>query len=221
MYKIYFENRYIKIIENIDMQNTDNDEQIIRYKNKKSFYKAIKDFKKDNMKICLSIQTDNAQKVFKQLKKMYTHIPAAGGLVINQEGKLLLIKRNGKWDLPKGKIEKNEKKRIAAVREVEEECGVSNLSIIKKIKKTYHTYKAYGKKVLKTTHWYLMLYYGNEELRPQTEEDITEVAWKSKEEVKECMKNMYSSLLDVVTYYIVVTGNEQSPDFGKLKSSIL
>ncbi len=202
MYKIYFENRYIEITKNRNMQNTDNNQQIISYKNRKSFYKAVKDFEKDTKNICLLVQTDKAQKVFKQLKKMYIHIPAAGGLVINHEGKLLLIKRNGKWDLPKGKIEKAEKKRTAAAREVEEECGISNLSIINKVKKTYHTYEAYGKKVLKTTHWYLMQYHGNEELRPQTKEGITEVAWKSKEEVKECMKNMYSSLLDVVTYYI-------------------
>lgn len=202
MYKIYFESRYIEIAKSSDGQNTDNNLQIISYKNRKSFYKAVKDFKKDTNRLCLCVQSDKVQKVFKQFKKMYTLISAAGGLVINQEGKLLLIKRNGKWDLPKGKIEKTEKKRDAAMREVEEECGISNLSIINKLRKTYHTYDAYNESVLKTTHWYLMHYYGNEELKPQTKEGITEVVWKNKQEVKECMNNMYHSLFDVLSYYM-------------------
>ncbi|MCF6241465.1 MAG: NUDIX domain-containing protein [Bacteroidales bacterium] len=202
MYKIYFENRYIEIIENIDKKNITDKQKIISYKNRKSFYKAVKDFKKDKKIVCLSVLSPKPKKVFKQLKKMFTFIPAAGGLVINQEGKLLLIKRNGKWDLPKGKIEKGEKKRTAAIREVEEECGISSLSIVNKIKKTYHTYEAYGKKVFKTTHWYLMQYHGNEALKPQTKEGITEAVWKNKEEVKDCMNNMYSSLLDIVAFYL-------------------
>ncbi len=201
MYKIFFENRYIEILENTDKKSSKH-HQIISYKNRKSFYKAIKDFKKDTNIVSLSIVTKKTKKLLKLLKKKYTFIPAAGGLVINQEGKLLLIKRNGKWDLPKGKIEKGEKKRAAAIREVEEECGISSLSIVNKIYKSYHTYQAYGKKVFKTTHWYLMQYHGNEELKPQTKEEITEAVWKNKTEVKECMNNMYSSLLDVVNVYL-------------------
>ncbi len=201
MYKIFFENRYIEIIKNTDKKNSKHN-QIISYKNRKSFYKAIKDFKKDTNIISLSIVTKKPKKLLKLLKKKYTFIPAAGGLVINQEGKLLLIKRNGKWDLPKGKIEKGEKKRAAAIREVEEECGISSLSIVNKINKTYHTYQAYGKKVFKTTHWYLMQYHGNEELKPQTKENISEAVWKNKAEVRKCRNNMYSSLLDVVDVYL-------------------
>lgn len=201
MYKIFFEDRYIEICKNTDTKSSKHN-QIIRYKNRKSFYKALKDFKKDTNIISLLVRAKKPKKVFKLLKKKYKFIPAAGGLVINHEGKLLLIKRNGKWDLPKGKIEKGEKKRTAAIREVEEECGISSLSIINKIKKTYHTYHAYGKNVFKTTHWYLMQYHGNEKLKPQINENITQAVWKDKNEVKKCLNNMYSSLLEVVDIYL-------------------
>ena len=208
MYKIYFENRFIEIIPSQEISDTEKNQKLIRYKNKKSFYKAVKNFKKDTNIVRMLVVSDKPKKVFKQLKKMFTFIPAAGGLVINQEGKLLIIRRNDQWDLPKGKIEKGEKKRSAALREVEEECGISNLSIKHKIKKTYHTYEAYGKKVFKTTHWYLMEYHGNEPLTPQTKEGITEALWKNKNELEEIKSGFYASLQELVDDYLNRTASK-------------
>jgi 8-oxo-dGTP pyrophosphatase MutT (NUDIX family) len=115
----------------------------------------------------------------KQIKKEFTSIKAAGGAVLNANGELLMIKRLGKWDLPKGKIEKGEHKADAAIREVEEECGISDLTIVQPLNNTYHIYYFKEQWVLKTSYWYLMHYKGNEILKPQIEENITEVVWKN------------------------------------------
>ncbi len=198
MYKIYFEDRIIIICSEINSDNLKNNEKLIHHKNKKSFYKVVKEFKKDTNIIRLFVQTKKPKKVLKQIRKMYKKIDAAGGLVLNNQGHILMIKRMGVWDLPKGKIEKGENRKEAAVREVEEECGITNLFAEKKIGKTYHTYIFQKKNIFKTTHWFLMRYKGNEKLIPQTEEDITEVKWKSPEEIKDIISNTYKSLADIL-----------------------
>ena len=81
------------------------------------------------------------------MKKLKDKIPvnkAGGGLVYNQKGEVLFIFRNGKWDLPKGGIEKKEEIEDTAIREVEEETGVTGLKITRKLQKTYHIYKRKG-----------------------------------------------------------------------------
>lgn len=113
----------------------------------------------------------------KEIKKHFIPIKAAGGLVLNQKDELLLIKRLGKWDLPKGKLETGETKPVGAIREVEEECGISDVLIAKKLKSSYHVYQIKEDWVIKTSYWYLMNYSGNELLKPQTEENITEAVW--------------------------------------------
>jgi 8-oxo-dGTP pyrophosphatase MutT (NUDIX family) len=132
----------------------------------------------------------------------HKRIEAAGGIVINPEHEILFIKRLGYWDLPKGKVEKNEELKVAAVREVEEECGISSPSIERKLLKTYHTYSAKGRNYLKTTHWYLMAYSQNEKLIPQEEEGITEVKWVKKEEMEPQINNTYNSIIDVLNKYM-------------------
>ena len=198
MYKIYFENRFISINADVDAKSIVENELFIHYKSKKSFYKAVKEFRKDTNIVCLHVQTNKPKKVLKKLKSLFKPIAAAGGLVFNDEGKLLMIKRSGIWDIPKGKVEKGEKNRHAAIREVEEECGISGLKITGKAAKTYHTYVFRKKKIFKTTYWYFMKYKGNEKLIPQIEEDITEVAWKTIDEVKKIIPNTHKSLVGVL-----------------------
>jgi ADP-ribose pyrophosphatase YjhB (NUDIX family) len=50
-------------------------------------------------------------------------VMAAGGLVENEHGEILLIYRKKHWDLPKGKLDAGETLEECAVREVEEETG--------------------------------------------------------------------------------------------------
>ena len=131
----------------------------------------------------------------------YTIIKAAGGLVFNDKNKLLMIFRNGKWDLPKGKIERGEQIEEAAIREVKEECGINELQIEKKLINTYHTYCINGLKILKKTYWFLMKTSFKFSLTPQLEEGITEVRWCDEENVSKYLKNSYSNIRDVISSY--------------------
>src|SRR5699024_8802544 len=118
------------------------------------------------------------EKLVKNFAKQIKPIIAGGGLVHNQNGEILFIFRKGKWDLPKGGIEKNENFKETAIREVEEETGVDQLKIIRNLPTTYHIMKRKGKYRLKITHWYEMETDFSGELHPQEKEDITEAEWK-------------------------------------------
>lgn len=136
--------------------------------------------------------------VFKMIKESVRIIEAAGGLVQSDEGKYLFIKRNGRWDLPKGKLEEGERKRDAAVREVEEECGITVKRLGNKLIKTYHVYEIKGKAVLKISHWYAMTSKSKQKLIPQIEEGITEVKWIDKKNWSVVRANTFPSILDVL-----------------------
>ena len=135
---------------------------------------------------------DKPKKCLKSFKAEFSEIKAAGGIVKNDKKEFLMIYRMQHWDLPKGKIEKDEKKKQAALREVEEECGISDLEITKKLDKTYHMYELNGKAIFKTTYWYEMSYKGKQDLTPQTEEGITEAKWCDKSFIKSVLENKKS-----------------------------
>lgn len=119
---------------------------------------------------------------------------AAGGVVKNEFEKLLWIYRFDKWDLPKGHIEKGESKEVGALREVEEECNVSELNIEKELETTYHVFEHKGVMVLKVSYWFLMVTRGEQNLIPQLEEGITEVCFKDRGESKKCLSNTYGNI---------------------------
>jgi len=127
-------------------------------------------------------------------------IPAAGGLVLNPKKEVLFIYRNNIWDLPKGWIEKSESIETAAIREVEEECGIFNLVILKKLTTTYHIYNQNGIK-LKETHWFLMQSDYNKELVPQLEEGITAVMFKNESDTDKALQNTYANIQLVYDTY--------------------
>jgi len=125
------------------------------------------------------------------LKVLKSKIPvnkAGGGLVYNKNGEVLFIFRNGKWDLPKGGIDKGEEIEDTATREVEEETGVTNLTIVKKLQKTYHIFKRNGEYRLKITHWFEMNTTFDGVLLGQIEEGIEKVAWLNPTQIKEALK---------------------------------
>ncbi len=136
--------------------------------------------------------------VWEMFQGLYKSIDAAGGVVYNEAGEMLMIFRLGKWDLPKGKIEKNESPDVAAMREVTEECGVQGLKIVKELPSSYHTYRHNGKRVLKRTCWYEMSCNEKGPLIPQTEEQIIKAIWATPEEVEQNKQNTYSSILTVL-----------------------
>ena len=140
----------------------------------------------------------DAKAFLKAIGKSVTRIEAAGGLVKNENGDYLFIYRNDKWDLPKGKIEKGERVKIAAVREVEEECGIKVGSIDEKICKTYHVYIMRGELVLKKTHWFKMRCNGQYTLKPQKEEGIWDARWFKKDHIEPIIANTFPSIMDVL-----------------------
>ncbi len=150
----------------------------------------------------ITFAVEDVDLVVKFIKKQFRIIKAAGGLVVKDD-KILLISRLGKWDLPKGKIEKNEKARSGAKREVEEECNIK-VELDEKICHTWHTYTRNGKKILKKTQWYKMYSLDDAAMTPQLEENITEVKWMSEEEVMQALYNSYNSIREVIrTYYSI------------------
>ncbi len=136
--------------------------------------------------------------LFDEFKKMFRIIEAAGGVVKNENEKYLFILRHNKWDLPKGKIEKIETTETAAIREVEEECGIDNLKIIKQLQTTYHIYSLEEQAILKPTYWFLMQTNSDKNLTPQLEEGITEVKWFKKNELNTVQENTYESIKEVL-----------------------
>jgi len=131
------------------------------------------------------------------MKVLKTKIPvnkAGGGLVYNKNSEVLFIFRNGKWDLPKGGMDKGEEIEDTAMREVEEETGVNGLSVSKKLQKTYHIFKRNGVYKLKITHWFEMLCTYDGIPVGQAEEGIEKVEWKNPEKIKEALKNSYENI---------------------------
>lgn len=132
--------------------------------------------------------------IMKTLKAKIPVNKAGGGFVYNKKGEVLFIFRNGKWDLPKGGIEKGEDIEATAMREVEEETGVNKLRVINKLQKTYHIFKRNGKYKLKITHWFEMQSDFEGTPHGQIEEGIEKVAWLNPEQIKEALKNSYENI---------------------------
>jgi 8-oxo-dGTP pyrophosphatase MutT (NUDIX family) len=147
----------------------------------------------------ITFKVDDYEDVVLDIKKDYTIIKAAGGLVLN-EGEVLMIWRLKKWDLPKGKLDKGEKPKQAALREVEEECNIK-VKVGKKICHTWHTYKQNGRRILKKTYWYRMYCIDDSEMKPQLSENIEDIKWMNEVEIKEAFYNTYPSIRDVFRHY--------------------
>lgn len=122
-----------------------------------------------------------------------TTIEAAGGIVRDPQGRVLMIFRRGHWDLPKGKWEPGETIEQCAVREVEEECGVTGLSIEASVGTTEHTYAGDEGEIIKRTYWFLMHCPGGA-LTPQTEEDIDLAEWVEHEELNKRLPATYPTI---------------------------
>ena len=196
MYKVFIKNKPLFFIEN------DEDISIL---DAKFVYSINNDADKEivldklvSSENSIYIQGSSFDELWKLFFGKYKIVQAAGGLVINNKNQVLFIFRNGFWDLPKGKVEDEEAIEVAAIREVEEECGIRKPALISKLLVTYHTYDTYGENCIKPTHWYLMQYDGDEELLPQEEEGITNVQWVNQEDIASKMSNTFGSIIDVI-----------------------
>ncbi|MFC2090327.1 NUDIX hydrolase [Bacteroidota bacterium] len=136
--------------------------------------------------------------LFEEFKACFNFVEAAGGLVKKPDGSFLVIKRDGFWDLPKGKLDNGESFEDAARREVTEETGLSELLVVEPIVSTYHTYQVDENMYLKKTKWYDMTYTGSDEPTPQTEENITDIRWVAPGDTEFIKQNTYPSVMDVL-----------------------
>ena len=132
--------------------------------------------------------------LMKLFKDKITINKAGGGLVENDKGEVLFIFRNGKWDLPKGGIEKHETIKETAIREVEEETGCTSLIIEQPLEETYHVFKRNGEFRLKVTQWFLMKSTYTGDLNGQLEEGIEKVIWVNKADIPELLENSYKNI---------------------------
>lgn len=137
---------------------------------------------------------NNLEKDWDSFKKEFKVISAAGGLVLNDENEILFIYRGNKWDLPKGRIERGESVKETAIREVEEECGIRNISITNFLLNTYHLFVQDNEYRLKETYWYLMKSDYKGKLTPQLEEGITKVEFRNEDKVKEALADTYANI---------------------------
>ncbi|MEO8795914.1 MAG: NUDIX domain-containing protein [Daejeonella sp.] len=195
MYRIYI-NQTALIITESDPFSQENYQQIEA--EGFEFLQFYSRFKHESTPAIFVLLTSNAKRLFKQIKQSLKVIKAAGGIVRSDENKFLFIYRNGKWDLPKGKIEKGEKTKKAAVREVEEECGIIVSSAGDKLTKTYHVYEMNGLVVLKKSTWYWMKANYEQVLIPQTVEGITEVRWVAPGDFNLIKQNTFPLIRDLV-----------------------
>lgn len=130
--------------------------------------------------------------------KNFRWIEAAGGIVENTaSNNLLFIYRDDLWDIPKGKIEEGETPEIAAVREIQEECGLQNLRITKTLSPTYHVYHAYGDYWIKKTYWF-KLETDEVDVKPQIAEGITSAKWFDPKQLVLIKQNTYASIKEVL-----------------------
>lgn len=160
----------------------------------------------------MNVYGEEIEEIWEDFTHMFRVVEAAGGIVSSKEGKILFIHRLGKWDLPKGKIEKDESLEQAALREVEEETALQELILEEFVNSTFHVYKERnGDRVLKTTYWFKMSYVGEKAPVPQTEEGITEVSWKNQDEIlQEVFPKTFQNIkLILQTSGTVIDGEEE------------
>lgn len=198
-YKVFINEHSISFLGNIE-NATIVDNLFIVTKPSKQNMKVVTDWLLDEETsmnayfVCSDVDTS-----WTEFKSLFEIVEAAGGKVKNPQGNILFIHRLGKWDLPKGKIEEGEDRSTAAIREVEEECGISQLTITNQLEPTYHIYRFKDRLALKPTYWFEMNCADNAELIPQTEEAIEKAAWVNPSNLSEQLANTYASLKDVIT----------------------
>lgn len=206
MYKVFFNDREITISSELNITNNQTTEIIMGLHTPEDVKRWFSGFQNGTRPKAL-LNCDNEgffwEKVFRPAFKF---IEAAGGVVIRNR-QLLVIFRNGKWDLPKGKIDKGETPEQAALREVAEECGIHGHSIVKNLIPTYHIYRSpyrdsMGEWMLKKTHWFEMAYSGHENGVPETGENITEIGWLPKSELTVVLENTYENLKQIFQLYL-------------------
>lgn len=200
MYKVFFNDRAVFLTDDFSKYFEERFGLFYKYRNQKDLTELIEFFWKlrsvDNLYI-FHIDIVELQEAF---KSCFHYVEAAGGVVTNKNNEVLIIHRLGKYDLPKGKLEKGESYQKAAIREIKEECGIEKLEIKRPLISTFHVYINKDRFYLKKTYWFDVIHVGNSKPTPQTEESIEKAFWMPQRDVIDIAGNTYASILDVLRY---------------------
>ena len=211
MYKLFINNKTVFLCQNPALvENVINGNFIIEaYTTRENFASTLKIMLNNANPNSFILFNKDVENMFEEVCSYFKCIEAAGGVVKNFKNEILLIHRRGFWDLPKGKIEKRETIKDAAIREVKEETGIKNVEIKKIIKynnflnqATYHSYEEDERLCLKVSYWFEMKTDFKGILVPQAEEDIEKAIWVRKEDIPNHFDNMYPSIIDVLNEVI-------------------
>ena len=207
MYKVFFNDHSLTFCSKSKTLLKDNKCQVVDIENFREFENMFSNSGFMELSDSLVVVSDDPTKMWEDFRASMHEIVAAGGVVINSKADILFINRFGRWDLPKGKVEKGEGIEHAALREVEEECGLSDLRILRQLPSKFHLYyspylKAPDNLVLKETYWFEMIYDGTEIPTPQTEEDIVEVRWFAKNDLNKVLLSSYPNLVELIEDYL-------------------
>jgi len=199
MYRIHFESRNITVCSSISDAEDDACALVLSVGEKAQLEDIPLMFEKSPLMPSLYIPTSDRERVCSELCSKYRVVEAAGGVVRDSSGRILMIFRGGKWDLPKGKLEPGESRQECALREVAEETGIHQLTIGNLICVTHHTYTRGGERLLKHTWWYDMKYEGilSPSPVPQTEEDISAAEWVAVQDIPAKLSSSYTSIREV------------------------
>jgi len=201
--KIYMNDRIVVLTDKDIEKSAMINGKIDVFKNKKTLAKRLKRFEESEDQ-CLYIVHSDLDKLLGHVAGCFKYIEAAGGLVTYIDGRILMIERFGKWDLPKGKSEKGESLQKTAIREVMEECGLKTApEITGELTHTFHTCRRNGKHILKHTAWFSMKYNGDDALQPQSDEDITRAEWFHQSSLDAVFQNTYDSIKQVINSYMI------------------
>lgn len=197
MHKIYFERRCIIICEPDNQALSDPNSVLFHIGEHIDLHALVSMFEASQSLTRIHIPSHNPEKTYRRVCAEFREVSAAGGLVQSRRGDFLLIKRNGLWDLPKGHKEFGEEIETTAIREVQEETGIDELTLGDLICITDHCYIREGQWHLKHTWWYNMYYNKPVDLSPQREEDITKAAWVAKSSLPPLLAGSYPSIQEV------------------------
>jgi len=189
MYQVFYKK---KIILLTDVFKEEKDFKSFPIKDVK-LKKVIKLLNKKNIN-SVHLFHKNKDKLLKYFFKLIPTVIAAGGKITNSKSETLFIYRNDKWDLPKGKTEKNEQLPQTALREVKEETGIKKVSINKPLDITYHIFRRNNEYRLKVTYWFDMFSDYEGIFFPQLDEGITDVKWVKKDDLEEIKINSYPNI---------------------------
>ncbi len=208
MYKIYFNDKQILLSHECMrswFQDNPEEELLLTYPGKTKFLLNYLDKLENDASLKrMIIFSSDIKQLEADFLSIVRIVPAAGGAVVNKNGEVLFIFRRGFWDLPKGKMEANESKKETAIREVEEETGLSGIKILEKLPSTYHVFKGVnGRRNLKLSYWYLMTP-TESKVKVQKEEDIEDFRWvnpRNRAEI-EALLPIYPNIVDIVSELI-------------------